>query len=110
MDSGSQVPTLPGWYRDPWNAGQQRYWDGQAWTGHIYAGGPTVTQERLWAPSSYADVAGREGQDAPTEPDVPYFPESPPPLPPAATAVGAADPPPPATGARLHRWVPLLLI
>lgn len=26
--------TPPGWYPDPWSPLQQRYWDGNAWTGH----------------------------------------------------------------------------
>jgi Protein of unknown function (DUF2510) len=32
--SGGQAPALPpaGWYPDPTNAGQNRYWDGHAWT------------------------------------------------------------------------------
>ncbi len=26
---------VAGWYRDPWFDGQQRYWDGTAWTPHV---------------------------------------------------------------------------
>ena len=30
-----------GWYADPWFAGQQRWWDGAAWTPHVDAPAPT---------------------------------------------------------------------
>jgi hypothetical protein len=30
----------PGWYADPWTAGQYRYWSGQAWTGETNRWGP----------------------------------------------------------------------
>jgi hypothetical protein len=25
-----------GWYADPWNQAQSRWWDGKDWTGHTY--------------------------------------------------------------------------
>src|SRR4051794_37504192 len=31
----------PGWYSDPWTAGQYRYWTGQTWTGETNRWGPT---------------------------------------------------------------------
>jgi hypothetical protein len=30
--------TQPGWYADPWAPTAQRWWDGQAWTGHTAPG------------------------------------------------------------------------
>ena len=30
----------PGWYPDPWTAGQHRYWNGTAWTTHAFPDGP----------------------------------------------------------------------
>jgi len=30
-----------GWYPDPWQQGNQRWWDGTAWTGHAVAPGPS---------------------------------------------------------------------
>jgi hypothetical protein len=30
----------PGWYPDPWVAGQHRYWTGDAWTAHAFPDGP----------------------------------------------------------------------
>jgi len=47
-----------GWYADPWFAGQQRWWDGAAWTPHVQAPTPVVT-----APS-----AAPMGATQPTEP------------------------------------------
>ena len=32
----------PGWYADPWTAGQYRYWTGQMWTGETSRWGPAV--------------------------------------------------------------------
>ncbi len=38
-----RVPTTPaGWYPDPSQPGQQRYWDGSAWTAHSAPGGPAA--------------------------------------------------------------------
>jgi hypothetical protein len=31
----------PGWYPDPWLAGQHRYWTGQQWTADVFPDGPT---------------------------------------------------------------------
>jgi len=35
-------PTPAGWYPDPENAGQQRYWDGNAWTENFAPGTPVA--------------------------------------------------------------------
>jgi hypothetical protein len=37
MDVTPGAPTAPpaGWYADPQNAAQQRYWNGAAWTEHV---------------------------------------------------------------------------
>lgn len=41
--SNDQAPsTPPGWYPD--ESGQQRYWDGEAWTDHVQGGNPAVPQ------------------------------------------------------------------
>lgn len=32
--------TEPGWYPDPYQGGQQRYWDGAAWTEHVHPSSP----------------------------------------------------------------------
>lgn len=38
-----QAPTMPaGWYPD--QSGQQRYWDGNAWTEHVQPAAPAVPQ------------------------------------------------------------------
>ncbi len=30
----------PGWYSDPWDRGQHRYWDGATWTAYAFPNGP----------------------------------------------------------------------
>ena len=36
----------PGWYADPWTAGQYRYWTGRAWTGETNRWGPATPDAR----------------------------------------------------------------
>ena len=43
----------PGWYADPWTAGQYRYWSGQTWTGETNRWGPST--------SDAAPAAGNTG-------------------------------------------------
>ena len=41
--SGAGAPVrswAPGWYADPWTAGQYRYWTGETWTGETSRWGP----------------------------------------------------------------------
>lgn len=52
--AGAPVPSAnradPGWYPDPWAAGQHRYWNGTDWTTHAFPDGPG-------SPSRYSEVA-----------------------------------------------------
>ncbi|WP_445167161.1 DUF2510 domain-containing protein [Mycolicibacterium sp. Dal123E01] len=41
----SQPAVPPGWYRDPWAASGQRYWDGRQWTP---AARPTPSKRIAW--------------------------------------------------------------
>jgi hypothetical protein len=57
----------PGWYADPWTAGQYRYWNGQTWTGETNRWGPATANVATpggatdpW-PSSASPVAGGYG-------------------------------------------------
>jgi membrane protease YdiL (CAAX protease family) len=52
----------PSWYPDPWYPGQQRWWDGSAWTAHVTPGGWVVT------PGPYAAYGA-------TPPDRAWFPD-----------------------------------
>jgi hypothetical protein len=36
------APWPPGWYADPWTAGQYRFWNGEAWTGDTHRSGPAA--------------------------------------------------------------------
>jgi hypothetical protein len=48
----------PGWYADPWTAGQYRFWSGEAWTGDTHRSGPAAAygERGGWSPS--ATIAG----------------------------------------------------
>ena len=36
----AEPPPSPGWYLDPWDHAQHRYWDGGAWTAETFPNGP----------------------------------------------------------------------
>lgn len=58
----SETPSTPaGWYPDP-NTGEQRYWDGQAWTEHTLPQQPVQPQEPV---SPYAAPQPPQGYAAP---------------------------------------------
>ena len=61
------TPWAPGWYADPWTAGQYRYWNGQAWTGETNRWGPATANVGAaggatdpW-PASASPPAGGDG-------------------------------------------------
>ncbi|SIR48989.1 DUF2510 domain-containing protein [Microbacterium sp. RURRCA19A] len=59
--------TPEGWYADPWDPRQLRYWDGTTWTGHVHpttVGGSTAGSSTQAAPTPSA-VAGGASDDAP---------------------------------------------
>jgi uncharacterized RDD family membrane protein YckC len=58
--SGAGIP--PGWYPDPANASQQRYWDGVAWTD---ATAPAAPVQGYGAPTYGAPTYGAPGYGAP---------------------------------------------
>jgi hypothetical protein len=50
-----RVPAVvgPGWYLDPWNPAQHRYWSGTEWTGQTFPHGPgRATVDPGWAAGS----------------------------------------------------------
>src|SRR5712671_2296767 len=42
----------PGWYADPWTAGQYRYWTGEAWTADTHWPGPTAPAATPGSPTA----------------------------------------------------------
>ncbi|MGH9148984.1 MAG: DUF2510 domain-containing protein, partial [Acidimicrobiales bacterium] len=51
---GSPLPpgaTAPGWFPVPYNPGQLRWWDGQAWSTH-------AAQRQAWPPSAPTPAPG----------------------------------------------------
>jgi hypothetical protein len=66
---------VPGWYADPWTAGQYRYWSGQAWTGETNRWGPSTpgtagaTATDPW-PSMSTPVSSGYGWPTAPDPDV----------------------------------------
>jgi hypothetical protein len=79
VGAGSTWP--PGWYADPWSAGQYRRWNGEAWTGETHRTGPVTTL--LHAPPTAASdppvspaspaTAGWPTAGAPTAPAPPVY-------------------------------------
>src|ERR1700681_4966970 len=58
----------PGWYPDPWFAGQHRYWDGATWTPHVQ---PVPSGGWPAAPASAASPSAAPSSEAPSsEPPV----------------------------------------
>ncbi len=51
------MTTPAGWYPDPSNAAQQRYWDGTQWTEHVQGAAEAAVTAAVSAPSSAADLA-----------------------------------------------------
>ena len=51
-----------GWFPDPDDASQQRYWDGSAWTEHRV---PAASHAGLGAQAGHASYGGRPGQVGP---------------------------------------------
>src|SRR4051812_50196596 len=85
-----QVSSPAGWYDDPADPTQQRYWDGNTWTDQRRAQqGPSPYQGQFGAASQYGQAAQHGqvygGGAAPSEPTRPAPPrdghDPPPPLP-----------------------------
>jgi hypothetical protein len=51
------------WYRDPWLEGQQRYWDGTAWTPHVQPGTTEAAPPETDATSEWAPAATAASSD-----------------------------------------------
>lgn len=89
--------TPAGWYDDPGQPGQQRYWDGSAWTEHR-------------APGAQAAPTPPPATAAPTAPPTTAAPMPPPPV---GAPTGTAMAPPPATPAKKSRkgvWIALAIL
>jgi hypothetical protein len=100
--------TPAGWYDDPEQPGQQRYWDGNAWTEHRAPGAAAPTPPPAAAPVAPAPPPAA----APTPPPTAAPPASPPPTP-GAPAFAPIPPPPGAAPARSSPkglWIALIVI
>ena len=100
----------PGWYRDPFLRGHERYWDGRVWTQGTRPEGVEdtyqgdLTQAQLAHPDVVHPAAGT--RSAPAEPSVPS-PGAGPPVVPSFAPLGAPSDPtiaPPAGGPTT--WAP----
>lgn len=73
IDATQGQPTAPaGWHPDPQTPGQQRYWDGHAWTEHTspgVAGGPTVQPSPTYAAGAAPAAAVNVNYVAPRGPN-----------------------------------------
>ena len=69
VDDSADTRSWPaGWYADPWYSGQQRYWDGRAWTPHVQSGtgGAAAAQAPAWGADSTTQTPAWGG-DSTTE-------------------------------------------
>jgi hypothetical protein len=59
------IENPPGWYADPWLPGQQRFWDGNAWTAEIRGAQPVMS---AWPapPPVPIQARARSGRRGPT--------------------------------------------
>jgi hypothetical protein len=81
------------WYPDPSGRFQFRYWDGEAWTGHVSTDGKTD-----WDPPG--DAAPEEHAEQAAEPEQPQQPE------PAAELEPQPEPEPVETAPAEDQWAP----
>ncbi|MGE5134374.1 MAG: DUF2510 domain-containing protein, partial [Gemmatimonadota bacterium] len=64
--------TVPaGWYSDPAQRHQFRYWDGTQWTAHVSTGGVTSVDPAGAGPAPQGTAAGQHGGDLPATMAVP---------------------------------------
>jgi hypothetical protein len=94
MTDGTQPNAPAGWYPDPQNPGQQRYWDGNAWVDPV-APVPQQSEPAAVAPNApAADTVTEQPDDTGDAPVMPHED--------AAMAQPASAPP--AEPTRTHAW------
>jgi hypothetical protein len=64
----------PGWYADPWTAGQYRFWNGEAWTGETHRSGPVAAPGGAGAPVTSAWPSTPAISAGPVPPTFPSYP------------------------------------
>jgi hypothetical protein len=69
----------PGWYPDPWDPGQHRFWDGQAWTPHAFPNGPAAPGFTVSSGPVIPDWATQAAPPRPFEAAAPEDADTPPP-------------------------------
>lgn len=62
MSSSNAGPPAAGWYPDPQQPGQQRYWDGNAWTEHRAPSAPSEQSGSAAGPAVAGPVKARPGK------------------------------------------------
>lgn len=66
VSSAPDPPAGPGWFLDPWDHAQHRFWDGRAWTGETFPNGP---QSPAPAPAYWREIPERRtGPGSPPPP------------------------------------------